>query len=146
VAALAHAAEMGRALARFRSACSLRLASRSPASDCDHMCNPSSFVSSFWLVMAWGVISLCIAVAVFHNIRSVIAICSETPDCSCRSNILDRKSPLRVLRRIDLRYTCSNPFQPVKHCLKSAHESLTGLLNSYHFRCDMDSSISNDAP
>jgi hypothetical protein len=60
--------------------------------------------------------------------------------------ILDRKFPSRVLRRIDLPYMCSDPFQPVKHCLKSAHDSLTGLLNSYQFRCDMDSSISNDAP
>jgi hypothetical protein len=130
----------------------LQLASRSSASDCDHMCNPSSFVSSFWLVMAWGCeISCALQLQCFRIfvlllpsvVRRSTAAVVQTWQSRC---ILDREFLLRVLRRLDLSHMCSNPFQPVRHCLKSAHDSLTGFLNSYQFRCDMDSSISNNAP
>jgi hypothetical protein len=70
----------------------LQLASRSSASDCDHMCTVQPIEFRLVFLACYGLGGgdfVCIAVAVFQNTRSIIAICSETLDCSCRSNMAE---------------------------------------------------------
>jgi len=129
--ALAHAAEIGPLPFPER----LQLAACSSASSCDHMCNPSSFVSSFLACDGLGVISCALQLQCFrisHRFTAVVSDVSQPQQSRCIA--LVTKVLSRVLCQTGMRGICSLPLQTTSCCLENTRECPTSLI---YYTCNV---------